>query len=72
MERKEYLFIACPLMKAVRAEDLAPCLKEPLEARYRLTPDEKGRLFPWEKSDMQPRPYLQATVMTHWRMKGLE
>ena len=28
MERKEYLFIACPLMKAVRAEDLAPCLKE--------------------------------------------
>ncbi len=54
------------------ARSLAPCCKMPLEGRYRLTPDEKGRLFPWEKSDMQPRPYLQATVMTCWRMKGPE
>lgn len=53
-------------------QSLIPCLKEPLEARYRLTPDEKGRLFPWEKSDVQPRPYVQATLMTQWRMKGLE
>ena len=59
------------LLSRIR-QSLAPCLKEPLEARYRLTPDEKGRLCPWEKSDMQPRPYMQATLMTCWRMKGLE
>lgn len=59
------------LLSRIR-QSLAPCLKEPLEARYRLTPDEKGRLFSWEKTDMQPRPYMQATLMTQWRMKGLE
>ncbi len=59
------------LLSRIR-QSLAPCLKAPLDGRYRLTPDEKGRLFPWEKTDTQPRPYLQATVMTHWRMKGLE
>ncbi|WP_300908886.1 hypothetical protein [uncultured Desulfovibrio sp.] len=59
------------LLSRIR-QSLAPCLKTPLERRYRLTEDAKGRLFPWEKSDMQPHPYIQATVMTHWRMKGLE
>lgn len=53
-------------------QSLYPCLKSPLDARYRLTEDAKGRLFPWEKSDLQPRPYIQSTLMTHWRMKGLE
>ncbi len=59
------------LLSRIR-QSLTPCLKTPLERRYRLTGDAKGRLFPWEKSDMQPRPYIQATVMTEWRMKGLE
>lgn len=59
------------LLSRIR-QSLTPCLKQPLERRYRLTEDARGRLFPWEKSDMQPRPYLQATVMTCWRMKGLE
>ena len=53
-------------------QSLFPCRKHPLEERYRLTEDTRGRLFPWEKSDMQPRPYMQATLLTHWRMKGLE
>lgn len=59
------------LLSRIR-QSLFPCLKSPLDRRYRLAEDAKGRLFPWEKSDMQPRPYVQATVMTHWRMKGLE
>lgn len=59
------------LLSRVR-QSLAPCVRLPLDRRYRLTEDAKGRLFPWEKSDLQPRPYIQATVMTHWRMKGLE
>ncbi len=59
------------LLSRIR-QSLFPCCKAPLEQRYRLTEDTKGRLFPWEKSDMQARPYIQATVMTHWRMKGLE
>lgn len=59
------------LLSRVR-QSLTPCLKEALDKRYRLTPDSKGRLFPWEKSDMQARPYMQATMMTQWRMKGLE
>lgn len=59
------------LLSRIR-QSLTPCRKEALDRRYRLTEDAKGRLFPWEKSDMQPRPYIQATVMTHWRMKGLE
>jgi len=52
-------------------QSLRPCVTKPLEKRFRLIEDAKG-YFPWEKSDMQPRPYIQATMMTHWRMKGLE
>ena len=48
-----------------------PCVNKPLERQFKLVEDAKG-YFPWEKSDMQPRPYIQATMMTHWRMKGLE
>lgn len=59
------------LLSRIR-QSLTPCRAQPLDRRYRLTEDAKGRLFPWEKSDLQPRPYMQATVMTHWRMPGLE
>lgn len=59
------------LLSRIR-QSLTPCRRDALDHRYRLTEDAKGRLFPWEKSDMQPRPYIQATVMTCWRMKGLE
>lgn len=53
-------------------QSLFPCRKQALDDRYKLVKDEKGRLFPWEKSDLQARPYIQATLMTCWRMKGLE
>lgn len=59
------------LLSRIR-QSLFPCVKCPLDSRYRLTEDAKGRLFFWEKTDAQPRPYMQATLMTHWRMKGLE
>ncbi len=62
----------CALLLSRLRQALQPCLKQPLDQRYRLTTDDKGRLFPWEKSDLQPRPYLQATLMTRWCMKGIE
>lgn len=51
---------------------LAPCATEPLDRRFMLTTDNAARLFVWEREAAQPRPYAQATVMTHWRMKSFE
>lgn len=62
----------CALFLSRLRQALWPCFKKPLDNRYRMAPDEKGRQFPWEKSDLQPRPYIQAAMMTRWCMKGLE
>lgn len=59
------------LLSRIR-QSLYPCSTYPLEQRYRLCPDSRGQFFVWEKSESQPRPYMQAVLMTHWRMKGLE
>ncbi|UQZ90693.1 hypothetical protein C4J81_16380 [Deltaproteobacteria bacterium Smac51] len=44
----------------------------PLAGRYILGPDLSGRLLHWEKGDTQPRPFLQATITSHWSYKGWE
>ena len=49
-----------------------PCRNQPLDRRYRLCADSAGRYFVWERAEGQPRPYAQATLVSHWRMKGLE
>lgn len=60
------------LLSAV-TQALMPCVTAPLASRYRLVPDPRtGFLLPWEKSDTQPRPFMQATLLSIWRMKGLE
>lgn len=60
------------LLISIIKRALAPCEKEPLCARYKLEKDSKGTLFTWKKSDLQPRPFMQASLMTDWIMKGLE
>lgn len=61
------------LISAV-TQALMPCAASPLNRRYRLVPDPRGQdtFLPWKKSDEQPRPYMQATIVSHWRMKGFE
>lgn len=54
------------------AKSLWPCRSAPLDRRYRLCADTAGRYFGWERAEGQPRPYAQATIVSLWRMKGLE
>lgn len=51
---------------------LMPFRQTPLEKKFRLVPDAEGRYLRWNKNDMQPRPYVQASILSHWRMKGVE
>ena len=44
----------------------------PLDDRFILRPDNRGRVLPWQKSDQQPKPFLQATIISTWRYKGWE
>lgn len=47
-------------------------VRQPLEGRFRLVADEKGRTCSWRREKTAPRPYSQAVMRTCWRMKGLE
>jgi hypothetical protein len=52
---------------------LLPCAQGvPLAKRFVLEPDSKGKLLSWVKGEEQPRPFLQATMTSHWRYKGWE
>lgn len=44
----------------------------PLDDRFILEPDRQGRILPWQKSDQQPKPFIQATMTSTWRYKGWE
>ena len=44
----------------------------PLDDRFILQPDHRGRVLPWQKSDQQPKPFTQATIISTWRYKGWE
>ena len=44
----------------------------PLDDRFILQPDDRGRILFWQKSDQQPKPFTQATMTSTWRYKGWE
>lgn len=49
---------------------LLPCSQAPLESRYTLEPDGKGRFLFWERPDKQPQPYAEAWIVSIWRLPG--
>jgi hypothetical protein len=52
---------------------LLPCAHGvPLDRRFILSPDDKGRILHWVKGQDQPRPYLQATMTSLWHFWGWE
>ena len=51
---------------------LGSCRETPLERRFQLVPDHRGRLLAWEKAETNPKPFLQAAMLSHWTMKGWE
>lgn len=62
---------------AVLLSNLCRCLLScaegsPLQDRFVLLPDDKGRLLAWEKAEGQARPYCQTVITTHWSQRGWE
>lgn len=51
---------------------LIRCKTEPLERRFTLVPDEKGRFYHWQRTGdpNQPRPYAQITLVSRWQIPG--
>lgn len=47
---------------------LKPYAAAPLESRYVLEADGKGRFLFWERPDKQPQPYAEAWMISLWRM----
>lgn len=48
------------------------CKQNPLADKYVLEPDERGHLAPWVRLDEQPLHFLEAYVLTNWKMQGFE
>lgn len=46
--------------------------RAPLMGKYRLTPDNEGRLAPWSRLDGQSPLAAEAGIVTSWSMKGME
>ena len=55
------------LRRAVQA-----CRQTPLDEKYVLEPDERGQLAAWVRPDEQPPHFLEAYVLTNWKMQGFE
>ncbi|MDL2268872.1 hypothetical protein LJC71_04950 [Desulfosarcina sp. OttesenSCG-928-A07] len=51
---------------------LTRAMFNPLDRRYQVVADEKGRIYRWQRnSDLEtPRPYLQMAVISRWAMPG--
>ena len=58
------------LMGLLRRAVMA-CKQTPLADKYVLEPDERGHLAPWVRPDKQPPHFLEAYVLTNWKMQGL-
>jgi hypothetical protein len=43
-----------------------------VNGRYIMQPDDKGRLWFWDRPDEQLPPFVQAYALTTWAMKGIE
>ncbi|WP_394027486.1 hypothetical protein [Desulfovibrio falkowii] len=48
------------------------CRQQPLDGRYVLEPDERGRFAFWDRPDEQPPHFAEAYVLTNWKMQGLQ
>lgn len=50
------------------------CLNVPLEERFSLERDEKGKILRWQRSGEpnMPRPYAQMVVISRWTAPGWE
>ena len=60
------------LVSAVQGA-LLPCAEgEPLNRRFVLIPDEKGKMLAWVRPEEQPGPFASATVTSRWAFKGWE
>ena len=48
------------------------CRQNPLDEKYVLEPDERGNFAAWVRPDEQPPHFLEAYVLTNWKMQGFE
>lgn len=48
------------------------CRQTPLDEKYVLEPDERGNFAAWVRPDEQPPHFLEAYVLTNWKMQGFE
>ena len=49
---------------------LLPASHAPLDNRFELQAAGQERWLPWEKPEQQPQPYLEAWIISNWRMPG--
>ena len=48
------------------------CRQNHLDEKYVLEPDERGNFAAWVRPDEQPPHFLEAYVLTNWKMQGFE
>jgi hypothetical protein len=52
---------------------LLPCSQGvPLNKRFILSPDERGRLLSWIRPEEQPKHFSAVTITSRWQYKGWE
>lgn len=62
------------LLVSAVSRGLRKCLDAPLDERFALERDDKGRTCRWQRSGdpNQPRPFAQTTVISRWTAPGWE
>jgi hypothetical protein len=60
------------LMSLVRRAIMRAHDKQVLDGYFSMRPDEKGRLWFWQRPDDQQYPFAEAFALAHWAMKGVE
>ena len=70
----EGLEMEIALLQSAFSRVCALCVDQPLERRFILTPDEKGRLYRWQRNGEleTPRPYAQMVAVSRWACPGWE
>ena len=48
------------------------CRQNPLDEKYVLEPDERGNFAAWVRPYEQPPHFLEAFLLTNWKMQGFE
>lgn len=62
------------LLQSAVSRALRKCLDVPLDQRFSLERDEKGRTYRWQRSGdpNTPRPFAQVTMISRWMAPGWE